>query len=198
MSLKICTTEMMLSDQRGTGLAQAWLPRIAAERFATASADGQVGHAPDPVPIIDTDLIWTNSAGAWQNLHLIVHRAPRSIVSGNANTVVVDDAISWDIGMSPNAPLPTAYSDGIGARAKTTPTLLGSQYHYYTRLFNDFDDWTSIEALGPIAAGETLQVRYQCVVSTPGEWRTGGRALQEVHSRWVRLQVMAAPLIEVI
>ncbi|MGA6208071.1 DUF7172 family protein [Nocardia testacea] len=198
MSLKICTTEHMLATMRGLDFAQAWLPRIAAERFATSSADGQVGHAPDPVPVIDTDLIWTNSTGAWQNVHLITHRAPRSTVSGNANTVVLADALSWDIGLSPNAPLPTVTTDTIAGRLKTTPTLLGSQFHWYARLFNDWDDWQTIEHLGGVAAGETVQVRYQCLVSTPGEWRTGGSALQEAHARWVRLQLMAAPLLEVI
>lgn len=198
MSLRICTTEMMLSTPTGTDLAAAWLPRIAAERYATSSGDGQVGHAPDPVPLIDTDLIWTNTSGAWQNVHLIIHRAPRSIVSGNANTVVLDDALSWDVGPSPNAPLPTAAASGIASRVKTTPASLGSQFHWYARLFADFDDWISIEHLGAVAAGETVQIRYQCVVSTPGEWRTGGRALQEAHARWVRLQLLAAPLLEVI
>ncbi|MGI5216248.1 DUF7172 family protein [Nocardia sp. CA-290969] len=198
MSLKICTTEYMLSTQRGTDLAQAWLPYIPAERFATSSADGQVGQAPDPVPVIDTDLIWTNTSGAWQSLHLITHRAPRSIVSGNANTVVLSDAVSWDIGLSPNAPVPPVTTDGIAGRLKTTPTLLGSRFHWYARLFNDWDDWQTIDALGAIAAGETVQVRYQCVVTTPGEWRTGGNAMQEVNARWVRLQLLAAPLLEVI
>ncbi|MCM6774968.1 hypothetical protein NDR87_26345 [Nocardia sp. CDC159] len=196
MSLRICTSEWMISNLRGTDLAEAWLPRVAASRYATSARDGQINNAPDAVPLIDTDLIWTNTTGAWQNCHLGVHRAPRSIVTSNPNTVVLDDAVSWDIGTSPRAALPSAVGAGIGARVKTTPSQLNQTI--YSRLFNDWDDWTSLENIGAVAAGETVHVRYQCLLTTPGEWRGGTSPLHQAHARWVRLRLLCAPLLEVI
>ncbi|WP_029926370.1 DUF7172 family protein [Nocardia otitidiscaviarum] len=195
MSLRICTSEWMISGPSGTGLAAAWLPRIAAEHFAVSSRDGQAARAPDAVPLIDADLIWTNTTGAWQDCHLTLHRAPRTIVTSNPNTLVLDDALAWDVGISPRAALPAAVGDGIGARIKTTPTQLNETI--YSRLFNDWDDWISTHHIGSVANGETVHIRYQCLMTTPGEWRGGTSPMHQVHARWARLQLLAAPLLEV-
>lgn len=196
MSLRICTSEWMISDLNGVDFAEAWLPRVAAVRFATSSKDGQIQNSPDPVPLIDTDLIWTNSTGAWQNCHLGIHRAPRSVITSNPNTVVLDDAWSFDIGVSPQAALPSAVGSGIGARIKTTPSQLNQTI--YSRLFNDWDDWISMHQLGAVADGETVHVRYQCLLTTPGEWRGGTSPLYQALARWVRLRLFCAPLLEVV
>lgn len=196
MSLQICTSEWMISNPRGTGLSAAWLPRIVSERFAESVKDGEVSRAPDPVPVIDVDLIWTNNTGAWQNCHLIVERAPRSIVTSNPNTIVLEDGVSWDVGVSPRAAVPISSGDGIGARIKTTPNILNETI--YGRLFVDWDGWCSRYAIGTVADGETVQVRYQCTLTTPGSWRGGSSPLHQAHARWARLFLWAAPLLEVV
>lgn len=195
MSLQICTSEWMASGPQGTGFSPAWLPRIVAERFAGSAKDGEVSRAPDPVPVIDTMLTWTNTTGAWQDCRLVVHRASRSVITSNPNTVVLDDGVSWDVGQSPRAALPTVSADGVGARIKTTPNILNETI--YGRLFNDWDDWTSIHTIGAVAAGETVDIRYQCALTTPGQWRGGSSPLHQSFARWARLLLWAAPLLEV-
>lgn len=196
MSLRICTSEHMISTATGTGLSLAWLPHVAAERVAQSARDGAVSHAPDPVPLIDTDLTWTNNTGGLVNLHLQLRRASRTIITSNPNTVVLDDALSWDIGTNPNAPLPSVTANGIGSRLKKSPKAFGSTV--YARVFADFDDWTTFEHLGAAGPDETVHIRYQCVLTTPGEWRLGDRPLHEAHARWARLSLFVAPLLEVI
>ena len=58
LSLKICTSEYMLSDPNGVGPSRTWYPRIVAERFLESTRDGKIDRAPDPVPMIEEGVIW--------------------------------------------------------------------------------------------------------------------------------------------
>lgn len=167
------------------------MPRIVMERFAVSTKDGAVDRAPDPVPFIDTEMSWTNDTGAQQKLFLGMHRAPRTIISANPNTYVLDDALSFDIGFSPNAPQPYATKNGIGSQGKSTPFALNTVY--YGRLFRGWDDSVHFDNVGTIQAGDTVHVRYSALFSTPGTWRAPAQALQVVRAYWVRLQLWAAP-----
>lgn len=192
MSLVICTSsEWMVSGVNGTDFGDGWMPRIVMERFAASTKDGQVDRAPDPVPFIDTEMSWTNDTGVKQKLFLGTHRAPRTIVAANPNMYVLDDAISWDIAVSPNAPQPYATKNGIGAMGQNTPFALNQVY--YGRLFRGWDDGVRFDNLGTITDGQTIHVRYSALFSTPGSWRAPSQALQVVRAYWARLQLWASP-----
>jgi hypothetical protein len=191
MSIAICSSEMMISGPRGTGFAEAWMPRIVAERFTTSTKDGNVQRAPDPVIFIDAEMSWTNATGSDQQCWLSTHRAPRTIVATNPNTYALDDAVSFDIAVSPNAPDPYATEDGIGCRASITPFAL-NQINY-GRFFRGWDDNVRFQSLGVVPAGQTAHIRYRALYTTPGQWRDPNQAFQVVRAYWVRLLLWAAP-----
>ncbi|TWH37590.1 hypothetical protein L612_007800000010, partial [Rhodococcus rhodochrous J38] len=120
MSLRVCTADFMASTNKGTGFAPSWLPRLVAERMASSSRDGTTDRAPDGVPFIETDILWTNTTEDPQHLHMSLHRASRSLVTSNPNTVTLDDAYSFDVGLSPAAPIPAVTNNGFGARLKAS------------------------------------------------------------------------------
>lgn len=191
MSITICTSEWMFSSPKGTGLSDGWFPRIVAERFVSSTKDGAVDQAPDPVAFIDAEMSWTNTLDTAQECWLNTHRAPRTIVAANPNTYALDDAISWDIGISPNAPTPYASENGIGARLQGTP--FAANQVAYARLFRAWDDSVRFDLLGTVQPGQTAHIRYQAQFSTPGTWRAPTNALQIVRAYWVRLQLWGIP-----
>lgn len=191
MSITICSSDWLFSGPRGTGLADGWMPRIVAERFTTSTKDGNVERSPDAVPFIDAELTWTNSLDTAQECWLSTHRAPRTMVASNPNSYVLDDALSWDIGVSPNAPAPFASENGVGCKLQTTPFAINQVT--YGRLFRGWDDSTRFELVGTVDPGETVHVRYRALFTTPGQWRAPAQALQVVRAYWVRLRLWAIP-----
>lgn len=192
MSLKVCTAEFMISDSTGTGFAQTWLPTMVSERMAVSGRDGPVDRAPDQVPFIDSEILWTNTGDETVHTMMSVHRASRSLVSSSPNTLVLDDAWTFDIGESPSAPLPFGTSNGVGARVKTRRSY---QPLIFTRIFRDFPDWISYVHLGAVDPGDSLHFRYRCLFSTPGEWRTPVQPRHEAAARWARLRLFTAPWV---
>ncbi|AXQ60066.1 hypothetical protein NTR1_53 [Nocardia phage NTR1] len=190
MSLKVCTAEFMISDSIGTGFSQAWLPFMAAERMATSGKDGNVDRAPDQVPFIDSEILWTNSYDDPVHAMMSIQRAPRSLVTSSPNTLVLDDAWTSDIGLSPSAPTPFGTNSGVGIRFQTRQSF---NPLIYTRFFRDFPDWTSYVELGAIDPGNTLHFRYRCLYSTPGGWRTPVQPLMLAQARYARLRLWIAP-----
>lgn len=190
MSLKLCTAEFMISDTKGTGFCQSWLPVEAAERLAVSGKDGNADRAPDQVPFIDSEIIWTNSYPDPVHASVSIGRAPRTIVTSSPNTLVLDDAWTWDIGVSPDAPAPFGTNSGVGYRFQTRQsfnTLL------YTRALRDFPDSVSYVDPGFIGPGETLHFRYRCLFSTPGGWRTPVQPLMIAQARFARLRLWVSP-----
>ncbi len=190
---QLCTAEFLVSDSQGFGFSRSWLPSIVAERFVASTRDGSVDRAPDAVPFIDADLVWTNEFTDPVHLSLSLHRASRSFVESSPNTLALDDALSWDIGATPNAPLPTAVRNGVGTRLKRQ--RFSNSTIFYGRSFADYDDFVSYHDIGLIEPAETVQVRYRCLFSTPGEWRVPLSPRHEVFARWARLRLWSAPWI---
>lgn len=191
MSLKVCTAEFMLSQSSGTGAADSWFPRLVSERMATSGKDGNVDRTPDAIPFIDTDMLWTNTAAETQHLMMSIHRASRSLVASNPNTLTLDDAYTFDVGASPSAPTPAGTNQGFGSRVKvnrSTEAVVG-----FGRIFRDVPDWISYVDIGAIDPGDTVHFRYRALFSTPGEWRTANTPRHEMYARWARLRLWAAP-----
>lgn len=193
MSLSICTNEWITSDRVGLRFTEAWFPRLVSEQFVGSVQDGDLDRAPDPLPLITADLLWTNSTGTDQHVHVETQRAPRSLVVSNPNTVVLDDAVSWDVGDSPNAPRPSMTRNGIGARLQLTRPSQ-STIRFGTT-FADRDDGVFMTHIGRVRPDESLHFRYMCLFSTPGAWRTGESPRTEAYARWARLRVFASPMI---
>ncbi len=191
MSIAICTNEWMESTPAGTGFADGWFPAPVAERFVASTKDGDVAQAPDAVPFIDAELTWTNTTGVRVRGRLGTQRAPRQIVASNPNTYILNDAISWDVGMSPNAPTPYAADDGIGSRLQVTPFAINQVG--YGRLFRSWDDSIRYSDVGIVLPGQSVHIRYQAQFSTPGSWRAPSSALQTVRAYWVRLRLWTRP-----
>lgn len=188
---QICTAEWMVSGASGVGLSSAWLPRLVTERFVPSVRDGAVDRTPDPIPFIDAELSWTNTTGTDQHVNVSVHKASRSLVTSSPNTLVLDDAIAWSVARNPKVPAPVAAISGAGTRLKTTQSR--SSAMKYGRLYTDFDDHIDYVHIGRIAPGYTLQFRYRCLFSTPGEWRAALQPKHEAYARWARLRLWASP-----
>lgn len=192
MSLRICSAEFMISESSGTGFSGAWLPTIAAESFVTSGKDGAVDRSPDQVPFIDAEMLWTNSYDDPVYAMASVGRAPRSIVTSTPNTLVLDDAYSWDIAVSPAAPTPFGANNGSGERVQNQPTTLAVGY---LRYFRDFPDSTTYMSLGTVDPGESVHFRYRCLFSTPGNWRAAVQPLFLANARFARLRLWVSPWV---
>lgn len=192
MSLKVCTAEFLLSDSTGMGFNAAWLPTLVAERMAVSGRDGEVDRAPDQVPFIDSEILWTNTTDDTVHVAVSVHRASRSLLSSSPNTLVIDDAWTSDIGLSPSAPAPAGTANGIGARIKTRRSY---QSLIFSRIFRDYADWVSYVEVGAVDPGDTVHFRYRALFSTPGEWRTAVQPRYEAHARYTRLRMWTAPWV---
>ncbi|WP_280420635.1 DUF7172 family protein [Nocardia carnea] len=190
MSLSICASEAMVSGPAGTGFAGGWMPRIVTERFITSTRDGDVQRAPDPVPFIEGEITWTNT-GAAQHVWLYTHRAPRVVISTNPNMYTLDDALSWDVAVSPNAPAPWGSQDGVGARMQVTPPAQAQILA--AREYRGWDDSIRVDEIGTVLEGETVHVRYAANYTTPGSWRVPAAAGAVVRAFWVRLKLFSAP-----
>jgi hypothetical protein len=163
---------------------------MAAERLATSGKDGNVDRAPDQVPFIESEILWTNATDDPMHAMVSILKGPRSIVTSSPNTLVLDDAWTWDIGSSPSAPAPYGTNNGVGARFSTRQSF---NPLLYTRFFRDFPDSTSYQDLGAVDPGDTLHFRYRCLFSTPGGWRTPVQPLMIAQARFTRLRLWTAP-----
>lgn len=190
MSLRICSAEFLVSESSGTGFSNAWIPSLVAESFATSGKDGTVDRSPDQVPFIDGEMIWTNSGDDPVYVMASVGRAPRSIVTSAPNLLVLDDAYSWDIGVSPSASTPFGANNGCGERIQGQPS---TQPVGYLRTFRDFPDAVSYLSLGTVDPGESVHFRYRCLFSTPGSWRASVQPLFLAYARWARLRLWVSP-----
>lgn len=192
MSLRICTAEFLLSDNRGTGFSQSWLPTVVAERMAVSSKDGAVDRAPDQVPFIESEILWTNSFDETVHVGVSVHRAGRFLLTSSPNTLVLDDAWTFDVGVSPSAALPFGTNSGVGVRCKTRQSF---NPLIFSRFFRDFPDSVSYVEVGAVDPGETAHFRYRCLFSTPGEWRAAVQPRYEAAARFTRLRMFIGPWV---
>lgn len=192
MTVKICAAEWMISDTGRLGLAPGWFPRVVAERMTVSGRDGVVDRAPDPVPFIDAEMTWQNTTKSPQHVFVAVHTASRTIITSNPNTLVLDDAVSFDVAVNPKASTPVAVASGVGARLKLNR---GNQALTFGRYFADYEDNTMNVHVGKVEPGEAVQFRYRCLFSTPGEWRAALNPRYEAYARWARLRMFASPMI---
>ena len=198
MSVKLCTSEYMLSTTGGLGMARHWFPRIVAEAFLESTKDGEIKRSPDPVTMIDGDLSWFNNNRDAQVLHVQVVRAPRSVVSQSPGTVVIHDAWSWAVGVSPSADYPSVIQDTFGGKLQFDRPAAAAADLRYCRQFYDCDSTQAWVPLGTVAPQESIHFRYLAAVQTPGVWTTPTEfdPRSEAHARWVRLLAFATPVGE--
>ncbi|WAB09208.1 hypothetical protein SEA_LITTLEMUNCHKIN_32 [Gordonia phage LittleMunchkin] len=206
MSLKICTAEYMLSDTNGVGMRRGWFPRIVAEAFLGSTKDGEIKRAPDPVPMIEGDLTWFNNSPDPQVVAVQVHRAPRSITTTSPNTVILQDAWTYAVGVSPVADPPTVMQDSTGGRLQLDRAYVAGADLSFGRVFLDTDDSQTLVPVGVVPSMQSLHFRYLCSVQTPGTWTTqgdsdtagaatgGGAGRHEAQARWTRLIAVASPV----
>ncbi|QDF17562.1 hypothetical protein SEA_YAGO84_30 [Gordonia phage Yago84] len=206
MSLKICTAEYMLSDTNGVGMRRGWFPRIVAEAFLGSERDGEIKRAPDPVPMIEGDLTWFNNSPDPQVLAVQVLRAPRTVVTTNPNTVILQDAWTYAVGVSPVADPPTVMQDSTGGRLQLDRAYTPGADLKFGRLFLDTDDSQTLVHIGVVPSVQSMHFRYLCSVQTPGTWTTqgdsgaagaatgGGAGRHEAQARWTRLLAIASPV----
>ena len=193
--IKPCTSEFMLADTNGLGMRRCWFPTIVAERFLESTRDGKISRSPDPVAMIDGDLTWFNATGSLQDVTLVVQRAPRTIVAQSPPTVVIQDAWSHQVGVSPNADYPSVQQDSFGGRMQIDRPSAAAADLLYGRLFSDSDASQTYVHIGVVPPEHTLQFRYLAAVQTPGTWTNPSEyePRWEAHARWTRLLAMATP-----
>ena len=126
---------------------------------------------------------------------MLVHRAPRSIVSTNPVTVVIHDAYAWAVGVSPQAEYPSIGLDQFGGKLMLDRASTGADDLKYGVYFLDCDDSQSYVDIGVLPVGESLHFRYLCAVQTPGVWTkpSDGNPKYEAHASWTRLTALGMP-----
>lgn len=196
MSLKLCCAEYMISDTNGVGMRLGFFPRVVAEAFLTSTKDGTIQYAPDPVTMIDGSLSWFNNTNDDQMVAVNVHKASRSIVTTNPNTIVIHDAWSFDVGVDPQADAPSAVQDAGGGRIEIDRQDVAAADVQYGKFFLDLDDCQEWVPIGLVADGNSLSFRYQAQVQTPNTWTlaSGFQPDYEATANWARLQAIAWPV----
>ena len=196
MTVKICTSEYMLSNVKGLGMARHWFPRIVAEAFLESTKDGEIARSPDPVTLIDGDLSWFNNNPDPQIVFVQVIRAPRSVVIQSPSTVVIHDAWSFAVGESPTADFPSVIQDSFGGKLQYDRPAAAAADLKYCRQFYDSDSSTAWVSIGQVESLESLHFRYLAAVQTPGVWTTPTEfdPRWEAQARWARLLAFAVPV----
>ncbi|ANZ52331.1 hypothetical protein J3996_gp37 [Mycobacterium phage Laurie] len=196
MSVKVCTFEYMLSTVNGMDLARHYFPRVVAESFLESTKDGEIKLSPDPVTMIDGDLTWFNNTTDDQWVVVQTQRAPRSIVAQSPATVVIHDAASFDVGISPQADYPSVMQDTFGGRGQVDRKEARAEDLLYGRLFYDSDSTQAWRTVGVVPAGQSMHYRHLTAVQTPGTWISPSEfePRWEASARWVRLLAFATPV----
>lgn len=196
MSIKVCTSEYMLSTVNGLDMRRNWFPSIVAERFLQSKKDGQISRSPDPVTMIDGDLTYFNNTPDPVYITVQVIRAPRSIVAQNPGTVVIHDAWSWAVGKSPTADFPSVIQDSFGGRGQMDRPENAADKLLFGRFFADGDSSQAWVNVGQLDAQDSLHFRYLAAVQTPGVWTTPSEfePRWEAQARWTRLLAFAMPI----
>lgn len=196
MSIKVCTSEYMLSTVNGLDMRRNWFPAVVAERFLESKKDGQISRSPDPVTMIDGDLTYFNNTPDPVFMTLQVIRAPRSIVAQNPGTVVIHDAWSWAVGRSPTADFPSVIQDTFGGRVQIDRPENAADKLLYGRFFADGDSSQAWVNIGQLESGDSLHFRYLAAVQTPGVWTSPSEfePRWEAQARWTRLLAFSMPV----
>lgn len=196
MSIKVCTSEYMLSTVNGLDMRRNWFPSIVAERFLQSKKDGQISRSPDPVTMIDGDLTYFNNTPDPVYITVQVIRAPRSIVAQNPGTVVIHEAWSWAVGKSPTADFPSVIQDSFGGRGQVDRPENAADKLLFGRFFADGDSSQAWVNVGQLDAQDSLHFRYLAAVQTPGVWTTPSEfePRWEAQARWTRLLAFAMPI----
>ena len=198
-SLKLCTSEYMLSNVNGIGMARSWLPRVLNEQFLESSKDGEIKIAPDPVTMIDGDLTWNNDNAGDTVAFVLVHRAPRTIIAQNPSTVVIHDAWTSRVGKAPTAEYPSVVNDTFGGRLQIDRASVSPGELQFARYFLDGDDSQVWVPVGTVKPGQSLHFRYIASVQTPGTWVAPNSDSDvvprwEAYARWTRLVALGWPV----
>ena len=196
MTVKICTSEYMLSTTDGLGMRRNWFPRIVAERFLGSTKDGEIKRAPDPVTTIEGSMSWFNNSPDPQDVFVQVLRAPRTVVAQSPSTVVIHDAWSWAVGENPSADYPSVMQDTTGGRMQIDRPSVEAKKLKYGRFFYDSDSTSSWVPIGVVPSMHSLHFRYLAAIQTPGVWTTPTEfdPRWEAHARWARLLCFATPV----
>lgn len=191
MSITVCVGENMTSTLGHVGLAASFYRRVVAETVGTSTRDGDVQRAPDPIPMIATEVAWTNTTGTYQKVHLVARRAARSIVTSSPATVQMEDGIAYGVGLSPQVPAPSGNRGSFATRIRLAAD--SDRNVPFGRLYTDIPESMWFEDLGTVSPGHTVLVRYRCLLSTPGIWRDAPQPMYQAHARWIRLALLAEP-----
>lgn len=195
MSIRLLTSEHILSTVDGIGMRRNWAPRVVAEAFLESTKDGEIERAPDPVTMMSGTLTWFNNSQTAQAVEVTVHRAPRSIVSTSPVTVCILDAWTHQVGVSPQADYPSLERDQFGGKMQLDRPEIVAADLLFGRLFGDQDDCQTRVDVGRVPAMQSMHFRYLCAVQTPGLWTKPSEfdVRYEAWSRWTRLVAMAWP-----
>lgn len=196
VSIKVCTSDYMLSTVDGMDMRRNWFPRVVAEAFLESTKDGEISRSPDPVTMIDGDLSWFNNSPDPRVLSVQVQRAPRSIVAQNPSTVVIHDAWTFAKGVSPTADYPSIIQDAFGGRTQVDRPENRAEDLRYARFFVDGDSSAAWVEVGEVPSMHSLHFRYLCAVQTPGTWTAPSEfePRWEAQARWARLRFFATPV----
>jgi len=198
-SLKLCTAEHMISNTDGLGMSHTWFPRVIAEQFLESTKDGEIKLSPDPVTMIDGDLTWFNNTPDRQQVWVMVHTAPRSIIAQNPATVVIHDAWTHQIGKTPNADFPSVIANTFGGRLQIDRSSAAPDVVKFGRYFLDGDDSQTWVDLGVVPPQQSFHFRYLAAVQTPNVWiiptsDDAGQPRWEAYARWTRLVAFGSPV----
>jgi hypothetical protein len=196
MTVKVSTGPYMMSTVDGLGMGRNWYPRIVKEAFLESKKDGEIQRCPDPVTQIDGDLTWYNGSKDPQMVVVQLQRAPRSVVAQSPCTVVIHDAVSWQVGKNPTAEFPSVMQDTFGGKLQFDRQSVAAADLQYCRVFYDSDSTQAWFNIGQVDAGESLHFRYLAACQTPGVWTIPSEfdPRWEASARWARLIAFASPV----
>lgn len=199
MSIKVCTSEHVISTTAGMAMRRTWFPSYLKGAYLLSTKDGEIQRSPDPVTMIEGDLAFYNNSPAALDVWVTVQRAPRSIVTTQPGTVILQEAYTFDVGIDPSAEEPSVFRDAFGGKMQTDKAATSGKDLKYGRYFlDDLDSLVKVPC-GTVPAEQGLHFRYICAVQTPGVWTTPTEEppRYEANARYVRLFADSLPVLEV-
>lgn len=184
----ICTTPYLRSSVRGVDYSDLAFYTPILDTLVTSTKDGKVEHTPDPLPIIQSRMNFTNTSSVDRALILEIKRPARSITTENTNMLRLRDALSWSFGETALALEPSFQSDygSAALRIKKTPFAYRKTLEYI-RMTYQWGGSDLLVPLGTLKAGDTSDIRYECLLDTPGEFREWEKGLYSVSALYARV-----------
>ena len=173
----ICVSKNLSITGGKLGLAQHSVPTNVIDQIMVSTGDGVFGRL-DALPgkqMIDGTVTWVNNAPVARRLLVRVQRLTRVLRTASPNAVQVRDRWTYKIGGTADIPDPSqVLQSQCGTAVDLSTNAVANPLPGRIKIYRPAvmtEDW-----IGPIPAGESINIRYRAILWTPPPWADNAAA----------------------